>query len=314
MKLLLFIIVVLTNILIGCSMNNQSTNQTTETPIDTISMGVRCSGRDTTLFSFVKKLAPLEIVEASGIVTSHTMPGYFWIHDDGGRGVLHLLNSDGVAIASVRLQSEYGFTDIEDIALNVDPITNKSSIFVADNGDNNSVRDIKTISVFEEPTAIQLQQSSSIVLQPTLSIRFRYPDGKRDAETIMVDPQNNDVYIVSKREASVGVYQVKAPFVNSEVRTLKKLGNIPYRLITAGDISSKGDQIILRDYEKAYHWNRLTNETIATALSKDARCISIVAEEQGEGICFSQDGESFFTVSERSKSPQEFIYHYSKKK
>lgn len=295
-------------------MNNQSTNQTTETPIDTISMGVRCSGKDTTLFSFVKKLAPLEIVEASGIVTSHTMPGHFWIHDDGSRAILHLLNSDGVAIGSVRLQSEYGFTDIEDIALYVDQKTQKSYLYVADIGDNNAVRDIKTISVFEEPTEQLLQQNPSLRIQPTLSIRFRYPDGKRDAETIMVDPTNNDVFLVSKREANVGVYQAKAPFFNSEVRTLTKLGNIPYRLITAGDISSEGDQIILRDYEKAYHWNRLPNESIASALSKDARCISIVAEEQGEGICFSQDGESFFTVSERSKSPQEFIYHYSKKK
>lgn len=294
-------------------MNNQSTNQTNETPIDTISMGVRCSGRDSTLFSFSKKLAPLEIVEASGIVTSHTIPGHFWIHDDGGRGVLHLLNTDGVAIGSVRFQSEYGFTDIEDIALYKDPTTNKSYVYVADIGDNNAVRDIKTISVFEEPTELQLQ-NTSLVLQPIISIRFRYPDGKRDAETIMVDPTNNDVYIVSKREATVGVYLAKAPFINSEVRTLKKLGNIPYRLITAGDISSKGDQIIVRDYEKAYYWNRLPNETIATALSKEARCLSIIAEEQGEGICFARDGESFFTISERSKSPQEFIYHYSKKK
>jgi len=306
--------VFLLGILFSCTEKHHSISPTNETPIDTISMGVRCSGRDTTLFSFVKKLAPLEIIEASGIVTSHTMQGNFWIHDDGGRGVLHLLNNNGIAIGSVRLQSEFGFADIEDIALFVDTFTNTSTIYVADIGDNNAVRDIKTISVFEEPTAIQMQQSSSIVVQPTVSIRFRYPDGKRDAETIMVDPLNNDVYIVSKREATVGVYQVKAPFVNSEVRTLKKLGNIPYRLITAGDISSNGDQIIVRDYEKAYHWNRLPNETIATALSKDARCISIIAEEQGEGICFSRDGESFFTVSERSKSPQEFIYHYSKKK
>lgn len=314
MKLLLFVSVILSNIFFGCSQNNQSTNQTNETPIDTISMGVRCSGRDTTVFGFTKKLAPLEIVEASGIVASHTIPGHFWIHDDGSRAILHLLNSDGVAIGSVKLQSEFGFTDIEDIALYVDPTTKKSFLYVADIGDNNAVRDIKTISVFEEPTELQMQQSSSIILQLTFSIRFRYPDGKRDAETIMVDPINNDMYIVSKREATVGVYQAKAPFVNSEVRTLKKLGNIPYRLITAGDISTQGDQIIVRDYEKVYYWNRLPNETIATTLSKDARCISIVAEEQGEGICFSQDGECFYTVSERSKSPQEFIYQYTKKK
>lgn len=308
------IVVFLFGILLSCTEKQQSISPTNETPIDTISMGVRCSGKDTTLFSFTKKLAPLEIVEASGIVTSHTMPGHFWIHDDGGRAVLHLMNQEGIAIASVSLQSEFGFTDIEDIALFVDSLTNKPTIYVADIGDNNAVRDIKTISVFEEPTADQLQQSSTLVLQPTLSIRFRYPDGKRDAETIMVDPLNNDVYVVTKREASVGVYQVKAPFFNSEVRTLKKLGTIPYRLITAGDISSKGDQIILRDYEKAYYWNRLPNESIASAFSKDARCIGIIAEEQGEGICFSSDGESFYTVSERSKSPQEFIYQYTKKK
>jgi hypothetical protein len=312
MKILHSSIVVFLLILIACNQNN-IINQTNETPIDTISMGVCCSGKDTTLFSFVKKLAPLEIVEASGIVTSHTMPGHFWIHDDGGRGILYLLNKDGLPIGAVTVQGEFGFSDIEDIALFVDPISNKSTIYVADIGDNNAVRDIKTISVYEEPSELQMQQSPSLVLMPKLSIRFRYPDGKRDAETIMVDPLNNDIYIVSKREANVGVYQVKAPFVNSEVRTLKKLGNIPYRLITAGDISSKGDQIILRDYEKAYHWNRLPNETIATALSKDARCMSIIAEEQGEGICFSRNGESFYTVSERSKSPQEFIYQYTKK-
>lgn len=276
-------------------------------------MGVRCIGKDTSVFAFSKTLAPLEIIEASGIVSSYKHSGHFWIHDDGGRGIIYLLNPAGNAIGSIAIKSMFGISDLEDIALFVDPITSKSYIYVGDIGDNNAVRDIKTIFVFEEPEIHQLNPQTNAGVVPQLNIRFRYPDGKRDAESVMVDPRNGDVFIVSKREANVNVYVAKTPLSDTTVITLTKLGSVPYRFITGADISADGSEILLRDYEKAYYWQRLPNETIAQTLSKNAQCLAIIAEEQGEGICFARDGSSFHTISERVRRPEEYIYTYTRK-
>ena len=35
---------------------------------------------------------------------------------------------------------------------------------------------------------------------PADSINLVYPDGSKDAETLMVDPLNGDIYIITKRE------------------------------------------------------------------------------------------------------------------
>jgi len=293
-----------------CAEKSQPLPPNNTTPVDTISTGVRCNGSDTTIFRFSGTLAPLQIVEASGIIASEKNSGYFWIHDDGSRAILYLLDSMGIQVGSVKLLSPYGFTDIEDIALAKNSKTGIPFLYIADIGDNRAVRDIKNIGIFEEPTKAQVITTSQLILSPNEMIRFRYPDGKRDAESIMIDPINDDIYIVTKREAQVGVYKATTPLKSSTIDTLQKLGVLPYRLVTAADISRDGSEIIIRDYEKAYYWKRNANESIGKTLSKNAKCLYIFAEEQGEGICFSKDGSKFFTVSEKVSRPQEFIYTY----
>ena len=89
-------------------------------------------------------------------------------------------------------------------------------------------------------------------------IRFRYPDGKHNSETLLVHPSTGDLYIVTKVSGeAAGVYKAKAPLSKSSVTTLKLVGEVRFPnalvgVITGGDISPDGRRIILCDYLEAF--------------------------------------------------------------
>ncbi len=68
-------------------------------------------------------------------------------------------------------------------------------------GDNSAVRGSVTIYRVEEPSVSDDRTGQDASLSVSDSIQLTYPDGARDAETLMVDPQDEAVYVVSKREA-----------------------------------------------------------------------------------------------------------------
>ncbi|MFP8873632.1 MAG: hypothetical protein VCB42_03640, partial [Myxococcota bacterium] len=156
---------------------------------------------------------------------------------------------------------------------------------------------------------------SALTLSGSVALSMQYPDGARDAEALFVDPENGDIYIVTKSFATgvSGVYRYPAPHDESSTVVLEKIQNVTLpgdaieRAVTGADISPDGREIIIRSYTRAYHWTRGEGNTVRSAFSRDPCEVPIAPEPQGEAISFTWDGKNYITLSEMVHQPI-FLY------
>ncbi len=132
-------------------------------------------------------------------------------------------------------------------------------------------------------------------------IALRYPDGAHDAETLLVDPRDGTIAIVTKDlSGSSGVYTATGSGVLKKRLTLKLgLG----QLLTAGDVSADGRTIVLRSYDRAFVWTRKRGESLAQALRRTpcTADANLLVEGQGEALALTRDGRAFYTVPEGAR-------------
>ncbi len=266
---------------------------------------------DDSLFEKSKGMGLLEnddIKEASGMESSQVNPGLLWTHNDSGdTSRLFLIRENGESINEFYLKGIKS-RDWEDIGVGPGPEENSSYVYVAEIGDNRAIYEDKYIYRFKEP-----QKNASTLIEEFDIIEFRYPNGNRDAECLMVDPSTKDLYIISKREQKVHVYQMPYPQRSDTVNTLITLGTIPYHKIIAGDISADGTEIILKTYDEILYWKRDTKEPVYEVLSKPAIFIPYVREPQGEAMAWKYDGSGFYTLSEEPDEIEAQVYFYKRK-
>lgn len=270
--------------------------------------------KDTVIFTDRISVGTLDnktIDEASGMVMSILHENHFWTHNDSGDDSrLFLVNNVAQYQVTCTLKGAVN-RDWEDIAAAKEQVTGKSRIFVGDIGDNNAVHDCGFIYILDEPAVLS---NENIIVNNYDKITFKYQDGKRDAETLMVDPLTGDIYIVSKRESSVHLYQIKYPYNFTDTITANKLLSIPFTQIVSGDISADGSGILLKNYSKVWFWPRKNGKSIADVFSLKPYETTYIQEPQGEAICWSRDGKSFFTISEESPfKTTPILYRYDKK-
>jgi hypothetical protein len=254
--------------------------------------------------------------EISGIAASGIHDGIYYVHNDSGDTSRFFAITPQGKIKSViyfkgDTKEKQGVLDCEDIAVGPGPAKGKSYVYMGDIGDNGSVRKYITVYRMEE------QQSwigtDSIVKVNPVPVHFKYPDGPRDAETLMVDPIEKLIYIVSKRTDSVAVYTSPLSFKANDTVVLTKRcklyfnGFRPFKWITAGDISKDGQQILLKDYVKVYYWKRQDKEPVWKTMQRKPAEQPYQQEKQGEAIGFTPDGKGYYTTSEGVFAP---IYYY----
>ncbi len=254
---------------------------------------------------------PISIAnEASGICDSRSMAGNVWVQEDGNNpNVLHQFSHTGEYKGNI--QMPFSNRDWEDMTIGAGPETGKNYIYLADIGDNSAIFENQYyIYRFIEPQSLNEKVTNFD------KIAFQYSDGSRDAECILLDPATKDIYIVTKREFNVRLYQLPYPQSTTEVQVAKFVQNIPLQIITSGGISSDGKEIVLRNYEAIYYWYRKENESIVAALARSRdKLLPYVNETQGEGFCFDKENKGYFTNSERpdGQTTPSFLYYYRKK-
>jgi hypothetical protein len=257
--------------------------------------------------------------ETSGIAASVVNPGYFYVHNDSGDSSrFFAIKPDGHLRAIFYFNGDpnlgrLGVKDCEDIAVGEGPDSGVSYVYVGDIGDNFAHRKYITIYRIKEPglpadTATRPVLAGHLHADPLF---LRYPDGPRDAETLMVDPIDKLLYIVSKREDSVHVYSTALNFKAQDTVTLTENCHLYFsgkgKWITAGDISHKGDQILMKSYRKVYYWRRPAGEPVWKTLQHTPSVLPYIVEQQGEAIGFTIDGKSYYCVSEGVR-PELFYY------
>jgi hypothetical protein len=207
-------------------------------------------------------------------------------------------------------KAKLGVFDCEDIAAGPGPVKGKSYVYLGDIGDNDSIRPYLTVYRMEEKTGWLNNETSNVDAVP---LNLKYPDGPKDAETLMIDPVEKLIYIVSKRRDSVTVYTTPLNYKPNDTVILTKRcklffkGLKVFKWITAGDISKDGSQIVLKSYEKVYYWIRKGNEPVWKTMQTKPKEPFYIPEKQGEAIGFTPDGKGYYTTSEGVYSP---IYYY----
>lgn len=250
-------------------------------------------------------ITPGLIDEASGLADSRTIDGHVWVNEDSGTPAqLNLLSHGGKLAGRLPLP---GITnrDWEDMAAGPGPQPGVSYLYLADIGDNLAQNTQNVIYRLTEPKS--LTESVGTIDR----IAFRYADGPRDAETLLLDPLTRDLWIVSKENNTTRLYQLSYPQSTTMVNTAVFRGELPLTLVTSGSISPDGKEILLKTYTGVYYWIRFTGQTVAEALvGKNSYSLTYQLEPQGEGICFDKAGNGFFTLSERGNAASVTLNYY----
>jgi hypothetical protein len=244
-----------------------------------------------------------KIREASGIASSVPLKGCYWTHNDSGnKPDVYLLNHKGALISTIRLEDASN-RDWEDIAEGIGPVKGKHYVYVGDIGDNSAVRKHIRIYRFPEPDKAPAEH---VTLTPDV-LTLQFPNGPRDAESLMIDPISKQIYILSKREKEIHLYKTSQLFFkNGDKVTLEKLIRLPYSWVTSGDISKDGHHIVIKTLTTVYYWHRNSNESVEQAMAKPAKELPYVIEKQGEGITITPDNDGYVTISEGKNAPVNF--------
>jgi hypothetical protein len=248
------------------------------------------------------------INEASGLAASILNSDVLWTHNDSGDTArTFAMDTQGNHLGIYNITGA-GATDWEDMAVGPGPAAGASYLYLGDIGDNNAIRGSVNVYRVPEPSVSVGQLPVNVNLAGD-TIRLTYPDGARDAETLMVDPLTNDLYVISKRESKSRVYLAAYPQSTTQTTVMQYLGELPWSWATGGGISPDGSEIIIRGYFNASLWLRPTGGTIWDALSSAPYTIPLASEAQGESICFDSASQGYFTVSEGSYPP---LYYYQR--
>lgn len=245
--------------------------------------------------------------EASGLAVNSTDPNLLWTHNDlGNRGELFLISLKGETIATIDLDS-LSHRDWEDLSIGPGPVDGQSYLYIADIGDNFNMFPRKYIHRIPEPRRNKEGQWESPSQPETITIT--YPDFQYDAETMLLDPVNKDLYFITKRRANAHIYKLSYPYSTKEIHQLEKVGTLPFFNIVSGDISSDGQEILLKTYFAVYYWKREKGEMVENTLSREPVRLPYIPEAQGEAMCWAPDGKGYYTLSEYDEKWPHLLYY-----
>ena len=257
------------------------------------------------------KIKSKNIKESSGLVASRCNDDVFWTHNDSGNGnFIYAINNEGKNVGTWQVLGAKN-TDWEDIAT----LKNKAGecfLYIGDIGNNSRKRSELTIFKVKEPSVKKQITSSKkrpLSTEKAEAIKFSYPQLRRDAETLLIHPETEDLYILTKRfSGAAGVYKL-SDYKIGQTNSLKQVATLsvpalPNGLLTGGEISPDGSRIILCDYYNGYEIVLPKNAENFDEIWKDeASIIELGTREQGEAICYSVDGEAIYATSEKKNSP-----------
>lgn len=223
------------------------------------------------------------LTEISGIATSTTHENIVWAHNDSGGGPYVY----AVDITNCRIKAKLtlGNTDARDFeAIAV----GKDRIWLADIGDNlDSWSNVELLS-FKEPKALR---DATITPQ---KYRFTYDDRPHNAEAIMVDPNTNQVWIITKQLAHGSLYKLPNPLSTAHVNIATKLKR-QGGLVTDASIAPDASRYVVRDYVDAKLYQGLPP-------GKKAGEIVLPIQFQGEAITWTADSSALIIASERDRA------------
>jgi hypothetical protein len=244
---------------------------------------------------------PLGLTESSGMAASALHDGVVWVVEDGALDqslppVVHGYDPAGTEVATVTLEG-WNNRDVEALSLGPGP-----TLWVADIGDNSRGRETVVVHTFMEPDEL-----GTATLTP-VSYRLRYPDGARDAESLMVDPLGGRLYLATKSVIGGGsLYAAPAALVAGETHDLGLVGPVP-SFVTDAAFTPDGQRVVLlvpsglgtaevRVMDVARNGDGSVTDLV------EASRIELPEQEQPESITVTPDGGAVLVGSEGENEP-----------
>jgi hypothetical protein len=257
-----------------------------------------------------------QLDELSGLAASHAHPGIYWANNDSGNGAaLFAIRADGTHVADLRIVGASNL-DWEDIA-SYDQ-DGHHYLLVADTGDNGGLRQQLTLYIIEEPA--QLRDDDHVRIART--ILFRWPDGPRDCEAVVVDANRGEILLVSKKRIPAELYRLPLR-PQAGVPVAQRVAALPdivqpdtaaqqertphgrYRAqVTGADLSPDGRQLAVLTYGSVYLYSRSANQPWPAAFKMHPPInLALPWLPQAEAIAWSLDGASLLIGGEQVPSP-----------
>jgi hypothetical protein len=255
------------------------------------------------------------LAEVSGLVASRKNPGMLWVHNDSGNKTeLYLISTQGKLLATYYLDQGVNF-DWEDIAIGPGPEAGETYLYLGDIGDNTAMYDERYVYRFVEPTYAEATTIDTIANYDRLG--FFYREGAVNAETLLLDPLTQNLFVLSKESDQIRVHQFRyppAPPFRQPAKLMTTLSFGGFNLLdqlVAGDISADGTEVLLKTYEHVLYWNRKdASVSIPELLRLPADTLPYWPEPQGEAIGFAADGSGYYTLSEENLGADIYLYFY----
>jgi hypothetical protein len=223
-----------------------------------------------------------QINEASGMVVSQAHADTVWIVNDSGDSARMFAVStlDGHTEGIVTLA---GARNVDWEALAISSGRSPAQLYVGDIGDNDAQR--SSIQVYELPEPQQLSATSAV--SDWTAYELTYPDGAHDAETLLVQPGSDRLYVVTKGLLGGSVYEAPAQLSVDRPNELTRIGSAPL-LVTDGSFRSDGS-VVLRNYLSGF---------VRAGVTALARPFALPKQRQGETLAVIGEGREAYVGSE----------------
>ncbi|HUR96738.1 MAG TPA: hypothetical protein VMZ26_01600 [Pyrinomonadaceae bacterium] len=283
-------------------------------------LGAACGGDQTSAEPPSDYSAPVEagrieaddIKESSGLSASECQD-VLWTHNDAGNGpFIFAMSPEGKHLGTWKVRNAENI-DWESIATFKDA-GGKCFLIIGDIGDNDEVRSELQVYRVAEPTpsaeTARSNTDNPMQTEPAESMKFTYPKGRDNAETILVYPGTGTIYVVTKKKnGPAEVFRMRPAFGSQNAVQSEKVGEIsvpskPEGLLTGGSISPDGKRVILCDLKSGYELvlpEGVSDPDVIWA--QKPRVVDLGDRKQGEGVSYGRDGVTLYASSEKKNSP-----------
>lgn len=259
------------------------------------------------------KIASNEITESSGLVVSLCQENVLWTHNDSGDGpYIFAMDRTGMHLGTWKVTNARNL-DWEGIATYKDA-TGNCLLYIGEIGNSKDGERLEhTIYRFPEPSLQETDRNTTRenanTTEPSTELRFSYPDRRRNAEVLLVDPKSGSLYIVTKESSDpAAVYKLNSD-LSSQKQIAVKIAEVtvpavPFGMLTGGDISTDGERLVLCDYFAGYEFILPSgSDNFDDIWKQKPVVIDIGKRKQGEAVAYSIDGNSILATSEGRNSP-----------
>lgn len=253
-----------------------------------------------------------QLGEVSGLAHASNGTGLLWMHNDSGdQPRLFLVQSSGKSLQEVALAGAE-HRDWEDLCRL--SWQDKPHLLVGDVGDNSARRETCQLYLFPEPASPPTEENRPLeqISATPRRIEFRYADGPRNCEALGFDSESKLLLMIEKLAGNApaatqaGVYgldlqplEESSTVPKSSPLVAQRIGEVPWRNVTALDIAAEGRRMFVRTYFEGYLLERKPEESWSTRLAREfPEAIRLPAEAQGEAACFTPDGRAVVLTSE----------------